>query len=428
MLRFKQGDKVKIIADLSFYGHSDRRGFFSRDEIVKIIDFSSGEKDYEVGKLDGTTTCFLDDNELDYLDSSAQKPEFFKTGELLLTTQRDIVKINCVDPDDSEYTYQILENNDFSSLEWIKNYKIKKRLDILTVTFSPNSGKEYDYIIDIDNKDFEKLKELLKRPYNDEVEGTIFEEHEIKNFYPVRLSHTTTFKEFYKLKTITKINFKNIKETDNMKNMFGNFYFGPYTKGDIKMSIKGLAYRNNSNDFVTLDEDGSLTNVNDMVFDFDMDKILYVMPVALKDIKTGDIIFHQKNPMFVTLVNDGDLTVVDPSCGELKVIIPEKNIFNFNFVSKLVDFSKGLFNGATEDQPFGNMLPFMMLGNSDNSSMKDWIMPLLLMQQNGDKEIFNDSNSFIFAALMSGNENFKDILMPIMLMKNGGFNFGSAVE
>lgn len=427
MLRFKPGDKVKIVADLSFYGCDDKRSYFSQGEIVKISEYSPGAEDYEVVKLDSGEVCYLDDCDLDYFVSSTKKSEFFEVGDLLLTEENKIVRIVEVDKTDLTYTYRIRKDDDFSCWDWIRNTAIKRRLDILTVKFALD-GKEYDYVINIDSEDFERLKKLLAHPFEGTIEGSIREEYETKNFCPVRLSHTTTFEHFSKLKTITKINFKNIKEKDSMKNMFGNFYFGPYTKDDIKMSIKGLAYRNNENDFVVLDEDGSLTNVNDMVFDFDVDKMLYVMPVALKDVKSGDIIFHQKNPMFVTLVSDGDLTVVDPSCGELKVIIPEKNIFNFNFVSKLVDFSKGLFNGVTEDQPFGNILPIMMLSNSDSSSMKDWIIPLWFMQQNGDKGIFDDSNSLILAALMSGKESFKDMLLPMMFMKNGGFNFNLATE
>ena len=251
---------------------------------------------------------------------------------------------------------------------------------------------------------------------------------EARTIYPLTIMRNSNYENFNNFKIIIDIKIKNnIKEKTDMKNMFGNFYFGPYIKNDIKMSIKGLAYRNNNNDFVTLDEDGSLTNVNDMVFDFNVDKMLYVMPVALKDVKTGDIIFHQKNPMFVTMVNDGDLTVVDPCEGELKVIIPEKNIFNFNFVSKLVDFSKGLFNGATEEQPFGNMLPLMMLCNSDDSSMKDLIVPMMLMQNNGEADI-NKINPIMFMALMSNSSSTNDWIVPMMLMQNGGFNFGAVAE
>lgn len=428
---FEIGEYVRIVKDLSSYDEDlDLRGCFSQGEIVKI----GGQNDsgeYRVIKFDGDDYCYLKEEDIEKIGELKEIEEdimSYGVGDII-SWKGKICKIIKKDSSDYTQTYKI---EDYDGGNWIYNDDIKGRFNFLKIKFS-ETGKSYDYILDISKEKQKILQYFIETTRGiDLIEVTICDLNgdfvEARTIYPLTIMRTSNYENFNNFKIIIDIKIKNnIKEKTDMKNMFGNFYFGPYIKNDIKMSIKGLAYRNNNNDFVTLDEDGSLTNVNDMVFDFNVDKMLYVMPVALKDVKTGDIIFHQKNPMFVTMVNDGDLTVVDPCEGELKVIIPEKNIFNFNFVSKLVDFSKGLFNGATEEQPFGNMLPLMMLCNSDDSSMKDLIVPMMLMQNNGEADI-NKINPIMFMALMSNSSSTNDWIVPMMLMQNGGFNFGAVAE
>lgn len=200
------------------------------------------------------------------------------------------------------------------------------------------------------------------------------------------------------------------KGENKMKNIFDNFKFGKYEDGNIAYSIKGMAYYTDQLDWVSLGEDGSLTKVNDFIID-GMDKFIYVMPVAINNIKKGDIILHHDAPMFVRTVLDNSLTVISPTSAEVKQIIPEKNIFGFNFVSKIVDITNGvLFNNANKDNPFGNLLPFMLMSD-DNSSMKD-ILPFMLMQNNN----FGDMNPMMLAFMMK-DKNMDNIL-PLMFMQN----------
>lgn len=200
------------------------------------------------------------------------------------------------------------------------------------------------------------------------------------------------------------------KGENKMKNIFGNFKFGKYEDGNIAYSIKGMAYYTDQLDWVSLGEDGSLTKVNDFIID-GMDKFIYVMPVAINNIKKGDIILHHDAPMFVRTVLDNSLTVISPTSAEVKQIIPEKNIFGFNFVSKIVDITNGaLFNNANKDNPFGNLLPFMLMSD-DNDSMKD-ILPFMFMQNNN----FGDMNPMMLALMMKDKD--MDNILPLMFMQN----------
>lgn len=206
--------------------------------------------------------------------------------------------------------------------------------------------------------------------------------------------------------------YHNNKENEKMK--FANFDFGPCTGDNVRMSMYGLAVKNTSGTWVSYDVNtASIMDVD--IFNFDGSKFLYKMPVAMKDIKRGDVIIHSRKPMFVTAINSMSITAVDPVDGEVKDIVLTKSPFGFNFATKVVNFMDGITStAATEANPFGNMWMFMLM--SDSGKMDD-ILPLMLMGQSG-----GNMNPLMMYALMGDNKNMKDIL-PFLLMGNGWTNF-----
>lgn len=194
------------------------------------------------------------------------------------------------------------------------------------------------------------------------------------------------------------------KENEKMK--FANFDFGPCTSDAVRMSMYGLAVKNASGTWVSYDTNSnSIMDVD--IFNFDGAKFLYKIPVAIKDVKGGDIVIHGRKPMFVTKVNDATLIVIDPVDGELKEIMLTKSPFGFNFVTKVVNFMDGVMNSGntpSESNPFGNMWMFMLLG--DNKV--DDLLPLMMMSNSGNM------NPMMMYMLMGDNKNTKDLL-PLML-------------
>ena len=179
------------------------------------------------------------------------------------------------------------------------------------------------------------------------------------------------------------IKFKNneyvkvIRKEEN--NMF-NFDFGPCKDSNIKMSTYGLAVKDAAGKWVSYDK------VNDSIVDvspltFGDGKYFYKMPVAIKDIKEGDVIIHEKRPMFVgKVLKDGDLSVVDIMSAERKVIMPVKNMFNFNYYIKVVSIMDmcGVNIEPNEDNPFGNPMMFMLLAGDEKTFNKDIIIPMMM--------------------------------------------------
>lgn len=203
-----------------------------------------------------------------------------------------------------------------------------------------------------------------------------------------------------------------------MKKMFGNLEFGP-VRG-MNLSHLGIALRNAAGEIVSYDKNkDEIVNVD--LIDFNAQGMIYAMPVAIKDIKKGDVIRHtNSNAVFVTSVENG-IHVVDVAAGEKKEIIPTKSMFGFDFVTKivsLIDFSAA---GASKDAPFGNMLPLMLMADG-SKDMKDMMLPMMLMNGGsfGSFGSLDMSNPLMLMAFMGGSESkdFFPMLMLSQLMPN----------
>lgn len=173
-----------------------------------------------------------------------------------------------------------------------------------------------------------------------------------------------------------------VKENDTMMKGI-NFDFGP-CGSTVRMSMYGMAIQNISGEWVSYNPD-SREIINVDVFNMaDGGKYMYKMPVAIADVKEGDIVIHNRVPMFVTAINEnGTFEVTDVRAGETKNIIPTRNMFGFNFMTKVVSMFGAFANAPTADQPFGNMLPFLML-NGENGKDIDPMMFMFMMNQGGN--------------------------------------------
>lgn len=210
------------------------------------------------------------------------------------------------------------------------------------------------------------------------------------------------------LKTKKVIIEKEKKEDKTMKTF--NIEFGACDNGKVHMSMYGIAIKNTNGTWVSYDKvNKDIINVD--VLNFDAGKFMYKMPVAIHDVKVGDVVSHNHVPMFVTEVHEDTLTVVDVYVGEQKNIIPTKNMFGFNFITKIVSlFDIGGFGTPSEDQPFGNMLPLLMMSDD-----KDFDPMMLLMMNGNGMAGFDISNPLMMYMLMKDGGKDNDML-PLLLM------------
>ena len=212
------------------------------------------------------------------------------------------------------------------------------------------------------------------------------------------------------------------KENDTMMKGI-NFDFGP-CGNTVRLSMYGMAIQNVNGEWVSYNPD-SREIINVDVFNMaDGGKYMYKMPVAIADVKIGDIVIHNRVPMFVTAVNEnGTFEVTDVRAGEAKTVIPTRNMFGFNFMTKVVSLFGAFTDAPTADQPFGNMLPFLMLGD-DNKDI-DPMMMFFMMNQGG-ANIF--SNPMMMYFMMKDNKDFDPMLMFMMMNQNHTCNCGKHAE
>lgn len=198
------------------------------------------------------------------------------------------------------------------------------------------------------------------------------------------------------------------KEDKNMfENMMKDFKFGPAT--DVKFSIYGPAF-NGGDKWLARHED-EWVDVSDMLID--IPNICYMMPVAKTTIKRGDFILHKGKWTRVDCVEEVDnyLSVEKINEQEVVQVLPTKNIFGFDYYTKLIcpiDGFEGADGfGATTDNPFG-MLPFMM---AMKDGKKDNLLPFMLMSGKMDM-----SNPMMLMMLSGDNSNL-GFMMAMMAMK-----------
>ena len=232
----------------------------------------------------------------------------------------------------------------------------------------------------------------------------------VSGWVNVDLSTRPTFNDVEKMIT-DKINENNEKkEKKEMKGF--NFDFGPCTSDQIRMSMYGLAVKNAAGTYVSYNpKSGEIVDVD--VLNFDGARYMYKIPVAIKEIAIGDIIVHNRKPMFVIALPTGGttaLTCVDVCAGEQKQVIPTVNMFGFNFVTKIVSlFNTVGDNAPTPDAPFGNMLPFMLMNEGET------IDPMMMMFMMGGK--MDMSNPMMMYFMLKDNKN-SDLLPLMFMMQN----------
>lgn len=211
---------------------------------------------------------------------------------------------------------------------------------------------------------------------------------------------------------IKKLNNKNEKENKKMKGF--NFDFGPCTTDNVRMSMYGIAVKNQAGEWVSYNPStGEIINVD--IFNFEGGKYMFKMPVAPAQIAAGDVIIHNKKAMFVLDKDENGFIVVDPHAGEEKKVVPTSNCFGFNFITKVVSMFDAFAAAPTPDAPFGNFLPFMMM-DSDSKDF-DPMMMMLMMSQNGNMgDMFSNPMMMYFLMKDNGNDN----MLPLMMMMGQG--------
>lgn len=223
--------------------------------------------------------------------------------------------------------------------------------------------------------------------------------------------------DFINKKVEECLNNKNKMEETKMNSIFNNVFdnvtFGKLTTNKIKYSINGIAFADNNGKFFVY-TNGKATDVTGMTIDVP----IFAIPVATNQVKVNDIIYFKKNYVIVKEIVAEGLKVVNPWEGDIKTIIPETNIFNFNYYTKVINIFETIGGTANEANPFGNLLPFIMFTDINKGNDGDMLKFIMLSQMSGGTVNFNNMLPF-FLMNKDGDKNM-DFLMMMMLMRPDG--------
>ena len=228
----------------------------------------------------------------------------------------------------------------------------------------------------------------------------------------------TTENNYLKSNNLSKINTEKKKEKTMFESMMKNLHFGK--ANNAKMSIYGPALREAVSGDTWIAFDKSKEQWIDVPCEAILDIPLLEMPVAKNDIQLGDFIFHA-GAGWVRVIDFDDemnyfIEAEDPSNHEIIKILPTRNMFGFDFYTKLiVPFDMGAtFGGASASNPFG-MLPMLMMmsdknksGSGDNS-----ILMAMMMMQNGTMDF--TSNPMMLYALLGDKGGDNSMLMAMLM-------------
>lgn len=235
---------------------------------------------------------------------------------------------------------------------------------------------------------------------------------------------TNTPKEetnYLKLNNLPKINTEKKKEKTMFEGMLKNLRFGK--ANNAKMSIYGPALREVASGDTWIAFDKSKEQWIDVPCEAILDIPLLEMPVAKSNIQIGDFIFHAGDgwERWVRVIDFDDemnyfIEAEDPSNHEIIKILPTRNMFGFDFYTKLiVPFDMGAtFGGASASNPFG-MLPMLMMmsdKNKSGSGDNSMLMAMMIMQ-NGGMDFA--SNPMMMYVLMDDKGSDNSMLMAMLM-------------
>lgn len=308
-------------------------------------------------------------------------------------------------------SYRSLTQDYYSDLEK-KVTKLEKEKSRIKAELDDICSK-----LDLDDI-YSKLDELLKE-ITEEQRFNKYKiddvDYKIESIKEELLSRISELEERINTKEDKKCNKrKDNEKTMNTNKMF-NFDFG-FVDSNIRMSPYGMAIRNADGRYVSYDvKTGSVIDVEP--FNFEGNRFMMKMPVAVKDVAVGDIVIHNHKPMFVVNTND-KVTVIDIYNGEEKNILPTVNMFNFNYMTKVVSlFNFTGNNTPTAENPFGNIMPFMLMDN-ENPDMKDFFMMMAITNGGNMNTMFQ--NPMMMYIMLNNTTEMKEML-PFMMM-SGAFS------
>lgn len=207
-----------------------------------------------------------------------------------------------------------------------------------------------------------------------------------------------------------------IKEDANMANKIFNMNmeFGPNKDENIASTLMGVAVKNGDSWRIYDKKKKEITDVGDMQVG---NLPIFILPTT--QLSEGDLIKDAGEYYFVIEVQSGSMQTMCAKTGEMKNIVPIKNVLGFSCYSKVIALSDSLNIGDDFDVEKLAIMSAMCGQTGENSGQMNQLLPLMLFKDKfgGD----DDMMKLLLMSSMMTSENDggqMNQLLPLMLFKD----------
>lgn len=191
---------------------------------------------------------------------------------------------------------------------------------------------------------------------------------------------------------------------NNIFNM--NVEFGPNKDENIASTIMGIAVKNGDSWRIYDKKKQKITDLGNMQFG---NFPIFIIPTT--KLTEGDLIKDAGEYYFVNKVQEGSTQTICAKTGEIKTVIPIKNVLGFSCYSKVIALSDSLNIGDDFDVEKLAIMSAMCGQSDENSSQMNQLLPLMLLKDKlgGD----DDMMKLMLMSSMSG-DNMAGSNNPLM--------------
>ena len=218
------------------------------------------------------------------------------------------------------------------------------------------------------------------------------------------------------VKTSTTVRKENKEDTtmanNNIFNM--NVEFGPNKDENIASTIMGIAVKNGDSWRIYDKEKKVITDLGNMQLG---NFPIFIIPTT--KLTKGDLIKDAGEYYFVNKVQEGSTQTLCAKTGEIKTVIPIKNVLGFSCYSKVIALSDSLNIGDDFDVEKLAIMSAICGQSDENSSQMNQLLPLMLLKDKfgGDDDTMK---LILMSSMMTSEKDGGQMnqLLPLMLLKD----------
>ena len=182
---------------------------------------------------------------------------------------------------------------------------------------------------------------------------------------------------------------------NNFFNM--NMEFGPNKDENIASTLMGVAVKNGDSWRIYDKKTKQITDIGDMQLG---NLPIFILPTT--KLSEGDLIKDAGEYYFVIKVAKGSTQTLCAKTGELKTVIPIKNVLGFSCYSKVIALSDSINMGDDFDVEKLAIMSAMCGQSGENGGQMNQLLPLMLLKEDdgGDDDMMK---MFLMSSMMGGN-------------------------